>query len=340
MHCRYAYNTYLADINNSNTNGEQHMGLFSGVASGATWALDKLGLTWVTGGATATQTLTPTSTIKIAINVPEMFPALVPSPALPFPANHQGNFEIKVPDHSKVLGELAVNMAENALNMVEMAIALQTVIDPEGGIRIKDQLDDYHYSVIKNALEENGNTVPPLKEPEASTAAQIGGAMTEAGILSNLTTAADALGAVSPLVSTYTSLPTNKFGLNPPNPEKVSKGNFGSPTLQPVNNLAPNGIFPPQGIPGVLGDITCMVDGHFPDYSLQYSIMASAMSIQGFIMKYAVGNFRNAIDTNSRALVIKNMLGEFSKEVSDQALEEANQEVPQWQEPQGTTGIR
>ena len=22
MHCRYAYNTYLADINNSNTNGD------------------------------------------------------------------------------------------------------------------------------------------------------------------------------------------------------------------------------------------------------------------------------------------------------------------------------
>tara|TARA_B110000503_G_scaffold137832_1_gene222786 strand:- start:864 stop:1808 length:945 start_codon:yes stop_codon:yes gene_type:complete len=314
------------------------MGLFSGVASGATWALEKLGLTWVTGGATATQTLTSTSDIKVSIWVPELFPNLAPVQ----PVQHSGAFTLKVPDHSKVLSDMAVNMAENALNMVEMAIALQTIIDPEGGIRIKDQLDDYHYNVIKNALEENGNTVPPLKEPEASTAAQIGGAMTEFGILSNLTTAADALGAVSPLVEAYTTLPTNKFGLNPPNTAKASNGDFGIPTVGPNGPLTNNGVvggaIPPVGIPN--GDMTVIVDGHFPDYSLQYSIMASAMSIQGFIMKYAVGNFRNAIDTNSRALVIKNMLGEFSKEVSDQALEEANQEVPEWQEPQGSPGVR
>ena len=316
------------------------MGIFSGVASGANWALEKLNLGWVTGGATATQTATPTATIKIAINVPEMFPALVPTPTFPFPAHHQGNFEIKVPDHSKILGDLAMNMAENALNMVEMAIAIQSIVDPEGGIRIKDQLDDYHYSVIKNALEENGNTVPPLKEPNASRAAKLGGAMTEFGILSNLTTAADALGAVSPLVEAYTTLPTNKFGLNPPNGDKVSKGIYGSPSVPPTNNGAVSGGFPPSPAPGVLGDISIMVDGHFPDYSLQYSIMASAMSIQGFIMKYAVGNFRNAIDTESQALVIKNMLGEFSKEVSDQALKEANQPAPEWTEPVGSQGIR
>jgi hypothetical protein len=315
------------------------MGIFSGVASAASWSLEKLGFTWVTGGATATQTLTPTSDITVSINVPEMYPALTPTPALPFPANHQGSFTLKVPDHSEILGTLAKNMAENAFNLVELAVAVQQIVDPQGGIRIKDQLDPYHYEVIKNALEENGETVPPVKEPNATELSKLGGAMTETGILSNLTTVADALGAVSPLVETYTTLPTNKFGLNPPNPDKVSAGAFGPPAIPPLNNGVPTGIFPPTGTPGVLGDMTVAVDGHFPDYSLQYAVMSSSLAIQGFIMKFVVTNLRNAIDTDSKALVLKTLLGEFSKDVSDNAIKATGDEPPQWTEPTGQSGL-
>lgn len=317
------------------------MGIFSGVTKAATWSLEKLGLTWVTGGATATQTITPTTDIKISISVPEMYPSLAPTALLPHPAHHQGSFTLKVPDHSKILGDMAKNMAQNAFNLVELAVAIQTIVDEEGGLRIKDQLDPYHYEVIRNALEENGDTVPPLNEPQATILSELGGTITETGLLSNLSVASEALGAVSPLVESYTTLPTNKFGLNPPNPDKVSAGEFGSPAIPPFNNGRPTGVFPgPAGTPGVLGDMTVTVDGYFPDYSLQYAIMASAMSIQGFIMQYAVSNFRNAIDTEARALVLKNLLGEFGKAASDQALASANQPQPEWSEPTGQSGVR
>tara|TARA_B110000503_G_C7092037_1_gene389850 strand:- start:358 stop:1287 length:930 start_codon:yes stop_codon:yes gene_type:complete len=309
------------------------MGIFSGVASGAEFVASKLGLTWLSGSA-ATQLLTGTSDIKITITVPEIFPNLTPIT----PVQHGGSFTLKVPDNSKILGDIALNMAQNAVTMVELAIAIQTIIDDKGGIRIKDQLDPYHYSVIKNALEENGETVPPLKEPNANILSELGGIITETGILSNLATAADALGSVSPLISAYTSLPIGGYGVG--NPAKLSAGTYGFPAFPTTlpNNGVPTGILPPVGLPS--GDVTITVDGYFPDYSLQYGIMSSALAIQGFVMSYAVSNFRNAIDADSKALVVKNMLGEFGKDLSDQALANADQPQPAWTEPTGQSGIR
>lgn len=303
------------------------MSIFSGVTSAVSWIGEKLNLDWLAGGAAGTAAKTPVSEITVEISVPELYP----SPTGPFPVQHQGSFTLKVPNYSEELGDIALNMAQNALNMVELAVAIQSIVDEEGGIRIKDQLDPYHYSVIKNALEENGEPVPEVNEPNATTLSELGGEITETGILSNLATAADALGSVSPLVDAYTSLGSAEYKI----PGKVSKGEFGA--FFSGTNIGETINFP-QGTTAL--DVIVNVEGYFPDYSLPYAIMNSATQIQGFIMQYVVSNLRNAIDTDAQALVLKNLLGEFGKEVSDNAITDTGGTPPEWEEPTGQSGVR
>jgi hypothetical protein len=307
------------------------MGIFSGATKAVGWLGEKLNLSWLTGGAAGAALTTPTSDITVEISVPELYP----SPGGPFPLQHQGSFTLKVPDHSKDLGDIALNMAQNSLALVELAIAIQSIVDEEGGLRIKDQLDPYHYQVIKNALEENNEPVPEVREPNATVLSDLGGEITETGLLSNLATAADALGSVSPLVESYTSLGAAKYRV----PGRVSTGEVGASFADgnnPESDSPING-FPP-GTTAV--DMTVWVSGYFPDYSLPYKIMNSAIQIQGFIMQYAVSNLRNAIDTDAKALVLKNLMGEFGKEVSDNAIKATGNTPPDWEEPTGQSGIR
>jgi len=305
------------------------MGIFSGATKAVSWLGEKLNLGWLTGGAAGAALTTPTSDITVEISVPELYP----SPTGPFPVQHQGSFTLKVPNHSKDLGDIALNMAQNSLALVELAIAIQSIVDEEGGLRIKDQLDPYHYQVIKNALEENNEPVPEVREPNATILSDLGGEITETGLLSNLATAADALGSVSPLVEAYTSLGVAEYKV----PAQVSTGEFGA--FFDGNNPESGQTFPiPPGTSAL--DMTVMVQGYFPDYSLPYKIMNSAIQIQGFIMQYAVSNLRNAIDTDAKALVLKNLMGEFGKEVSDNAIKATGNTPPDWEEPTGQPGIR
>ena len=286
------------------------MGIVSGGAQALGSVADAIGLDWVggVGGLTGLST-TP---VVISLGVPEDYPGV----AGPFPAFHNGTITLNVPNNSKEFGEIAVNMAQNSLAMVELAIALQTIVSPKGGITIKDELDPYHYEVIKAALEENNEPVPVPENPPATTLNQLGGSIIEGGLLTGLATGADAMATVS---TTFDFLKiTPQIGITP--------------------NVFVPGTGPPTSIPA-FSPIEGTVVGTFPDYALPLKIMNSAVQIQGFVTNYIVSNIRNAIDTEAGALVLKNAMSDVSKAVSDNAIKDAGQEPPAWTEPEGNPGI-
>lgn len=293
------------------------MSIFGSIRSIGTWTLDKLGLDWVTKTVpiedpVAAVAAGRASTVSFVLTMPEY----VGTNPVPFTQLNFLNFA--VPNHSTEFGSIAINMAQNALNLLEMCIALQNVVDEEGGLRIKDQLDPYHYEVIRRSLEENGETVPPVREPQANVATEIGGAITSYGLLSNAGTIVDGLSNVESL---------NFLAITPQTADWNPAIGFNSTDLDfaPVN--------PMQG--SFWGNPLAS----WPDYSYPLAIMNSAVAVQGLVLQYAVSIFRNVIDTESRAILLKGVLGEFSKDVSDQAQRNVGVEPPAWEEPQGQSGI-
>lgn len=296
------------------------MGILSGAASLGNWALDKLGLGWLTGVAP----ISPASSVYVTMHIPDLY---VGGGVI-----HQANFTFWVPNHSSEFGKIAVNMAQNSLAKIELAIAIQSIVDPEGGLTIKDQLDPYHYQVIKEALEENGETVPPIENEQATVLHQLGGTITETGLLSGLGVAYDALqaaGQLGPLLEIPT-FSTNPAGVN---------GHIPSPTF--VGPTLPSGgITGLPTPPGLVNDVICFFGGSWPDYTKQLQIMNSAVVIDGLVSQYIVANIRNAIDTETGALLVKSAMGSFARDVSDQAINNTGGTPPEWEEPTGQPGLR
>ena len=292
------------------------MGLFSAAATAGTWTLEKLGLGWVTSVVPITDSATAVglgkaSLVPITITFPEYI-GTNPTPFTQF-----AFLNLTVPNHSTQFGEIALNMAQNSLNMLELVVAFQQVVDEEGGLRIKDQLDPYHYEVIKNALEENGEEVPEVTEPNATKLSSLGGEITEIGLLGGIGPVVDAMQAagkldfltIAPQVSAY------------PGVLNFNSEAGGAPTIPTLSS-----VWAPPGV-------------GFPDYEYPLQIMNSAVAIQGLVTSYAVGIFRNAVDTDSRALLLKSVLGEFGKAVSDNAIKDTGGTPPEWEEPTGQSGV-
>ena len=293
---------------------------FGALGGGVNFVLDKLGLGWLTG----TPPISPVSNIFVTIDIPDLNPTN--------PVIHRAAFTLYPPNHGAAFGAIAENMAASILAKLEFIVALQQVIDEEGGITIKDQLDPYHYEVVKNALEENGEPVPVVENPEATTLNQLGGAVTEFGLLSAISPAIDALQSVGTL-GPILALPTNST---------LPAGVWGNVPLDFIGPPVPGGDpslsgAPPLG-PGTIADAIAFIGGSWPDYTYQLQIINSCVSIESFINQYAVSLFRNAIDTEAGALLIKSAMGDFSKQVSDNALQGAGQTPPDWTEPTGASG--
>ena len=279
------------------------MGVISGAAKAGTWVLDKLGLDWTTGGGASVLGV-DSSEIAIFIDVPDYS-----SPAETVPArSHGGTITFNVPNHSKEFGAIAKNMAQATLAQIELVIALQSIVDENGGLTIKDQLDPYHYGVISEALAENGDPVPQEKvKPGANIFQQLGGAITETGALQAIGTAFDAM-------------ETAGYGL-----EFLSFTNIVAP--YPAATIVGAGS-PQDAIRGT-------VSGFWPDYTLPLKIINSCVSIQGQLNGYAVSIFRNCIDTEAGAILLKNGMAEFSQAISENARTRArpDKQPTPYQEP-------
>ena len=267
------------------------MGIISGAAKAGTWALDKLGLDWVTGDAPLPGAV---SEIDIFINVPDYQNDFATVPD----RSHGGNLILYVPNHSKEFGAIAKNMAQATLAQIELVIALQNIIAPNGGLNVKDQLDPYHFEVIKESLEENGDEVPEeVIKPEANVFQQLGGAITETGALSALGTAYDAMETAGYGLTFLEFTPRTAVGI--------------AAAIFPAGSIL-------DGIQPAVAEGNGTTTG-WPDYTFQLKIINSCVSIQSQLNSYAVSLFRNAIDTEAGALLLKNGMAEFSQTISENA---------------------
>jgi hypothetical protein len=274
------------------------MAIFEGVASGLGNFANKLGFNFLTGNIP----IVPPSPVYVGLQVPEVNDGQFSSGA----KNHVGGFFLNVPNHSAEFGDLAIQMAQEALVLIELAVALQMITDPKGGIKIKDALDPYHFNVVKNALVENKEPVPTPANPGATLLTKLGGSITEVGALSGIVTAAQAMRTIG-YFSDFL-----KF----------------TPQVMPFGIAGGFGLGPLTFGGGAGGIILTEVGGAFPSYSLPLNIMSAAVTIKTIILQYIVSLFRNSIDTEAGALLLKNVLDDFSVAVSANAISKAGGTPP------------
>jgi len=287
------------------------MSIFEGAVSGLTGVADKLGFNFLTGNIP----LVPPAPVYVGLQVPEVNDGQFSTG----PKNHTGGFFLNVPNHSAEFGDLAINMAQEALVLIELAVALQTISDPKGGIRIKDALDPYHFNVVKNALVENNEPVPAPANPGATLLSKLGGTITETGALSAIVSGAQAM-RVAGYFSNFLKI---------------------APQLMP-DGLAVGGIGLGGGISfsgGAGFPILTAVAGAFPSYSLPLNIMSAAVTMKTVALQYIVSLLRNSIETVAGAILLKNVLDDFSVAVSSNAIAKAGGTPPTPTVQVGQTGI-
>jgi hypothetical protein len=286
------------------------MAIFEGVVSGASGLLGALGFDWVTGSL-GSLVATP---ITVDIAVPDIYPG--------GPSFHTGGFTLFIPNESIEHTNMAFALAQEALITIELAVALQTIVDPKGGIRIKDALDPYHYNVVKNALEENEEPVPVPANPGATELDKLGGAITEAGIFSGIAAAA---GVMKTLGTGFSFLK-----LTPQTAKEIVGLPVGQGTFAGVG---------PNDIQFDVGPSAGGVPIGFPSNRLPLKISASAIQIKTVALGYIVSLFRNSIDTKAQALLLKNVMDDFSVAVSKNAIEKAGGTPPAATIQEGEEGI-
>ena len=111
-------------------------------------------------------------------------------------------FTLAIPDNSLELYATGTLLAGIASSAVSLATSLQTVIEPTGGLRVKDLLDPYQYQVVSQALVANAQPVPAGTPVSVITANPLGGAMAVTGTLTGLAAGAAAAASAAGLAAT------------------------------------------------------------------------------------------------------------------------------------------
>lgn len=286
------------------------MAIFEGVVSSAQSVLGALGFDWVAGE------LVPDYTpVFVDIAVPDIFTG--------GSVFHTGSFSLLFPNESVEHANIAFALAQEALITIELAVALQTIMDPKGGIRIKDALDPYHYNVVKNALQENNEPVPVPANPGATLLTKLGGAVTETGLFTGIAAAAGTMKSLSTAFNFLKLLPQTT-------------------TFPPGVGMLPSLTFAalPNATPTLQTDVRSGLPGTgMPSNSLALKISASAIQIKAAALAYIVSLFRNSIDTEAKAVVLKNVLDDFSVAVSANAISKAGGTPPEATVQEGEPGI-
>ncbi len=99
---------------------------------------------------------------------------------------------LSIPDSSLDLYVTAGAIAGIASSVVSLATSLQTIIEPTGGVRVKDLLDPYQYQIVTQALTANALPTPPGTPATTVVSNPLGGAMAVTGSLVGLGAAAAA----------------------------------------------------------------------------------------------------------------------------------------------------
>ena len=288
------------------------MAIFEGVVTGAGNLIESLGFDWLVGS------VVPNATpIFVDIAVPDLY--------VPGSVFHSGGFSLLMPNDSVEHGRMAIALGQEALILIELAIALQSIMDPEGGVKLKDSLDPYHYNVVKNALEENGDPVPTPANPGATTLDKLGGAITESGLFTGIAAAAGTLSSLGTAFGFLSVLP--QVTASPP----------GAPIGRTAAVAFPN-------LVGALDDIqTSVASGitgtGMPTNALALNISISAIQIKTAALAYITSLIRNAIDTKAGALLVKNVMSDFTLAVSKNAIEKTERTAPDQTQQEGESGI-
>lgn len=133
-----------------------------------------------------------------------------PGTATALPLAPMGGVVLSIPDSSLDLYITAGSLAGIASSVVSLATSLQTIIEPTGGVRVKDLLDPYNYQIVTQALTANGLPTPPGTPAATVTPNPLGGAMAVTGTLTGLAAAAGV--ASSQATSAVTSFVSGSIG--------------------------------------------------------------------------------------------------------------------------------
>jgi hypothetical protein len=285
------------------------MAIFEGVVTGSGYLLESLGFDWVVGSVIPNYT-----PIFVDMQIEDITPT--------GSVIHSGGFSLLFPNESVEHSNMAFALAQEALITIELAIALQTIMDPKGGVRIKDALDPYHFNVVKNALEENNEPVPVPANPGATTLDKLGGAITESGLFSGIAAGAS---VIKNLNSAFRFLSFVPQVADFPPGLPIGLGTFSATP----GNASPILTNVESGIPG-LG---------MPSSTLPLKISTSAIQIKTAALGYITSLIRNSIDTKAGALLLKNVLDDFSVAVSANAISKAGGTPPEATTQEGVEGI-
>ncbi len=169
------------------------------------------------------------------------------------PLSPMGGVVLSIPDNSLDLYLTAGAIAGIASSVVSLATSLQTIIEPTGGVRVKDMLDPYQYQIVTQALSANGLPTPPGTPATTITPNVLGGAMSVTGTLVGLS------GAAATASQTATSALTS-----------FVSGSLGTGTA----------VFTGNGFPDYAGPITAINAG--------LSVIGTAMSAMATLVNASV----------------------------------------------------
>lgn len=108
-------------------------------------------------------------------------------------------YTFTIPDVATPLIATAATLSTIALSLVQIATIVQTICEPQGGVRFKDLLDPYQYNVVKASMDKSGIPVPP-PPPTGTGPNLLGTALSAAGALGTAAAAAGELGIVTPVL--------------------------------------------------------------------------------------------------------------------------------------------
>ena len=198
------------------------------------------------------------------------------------------SFTLAIPDNSLELYGTGAALAGIATSIVSLATAMQTVIEPTGGVRVKDLLDPYQYQVVSQALVANAQPIPAGTPIEVVTPNPLGGAMAVSGTLVGLAAGAAALASTAGLSAT-----------------SFLTGSLAAPAATAV-----------------------LVGNGFPDYFAPLTVINSSLGVIGTALGTMATLLNASVDVPSRSLALRSVLGIFQVALNQQAAGIAGRVAP------------
>lgn len=211
------------------------------------------------------------------------------------PGGGNGSITMTTADHSQQLASIGLALARIAAYSISIAEVITLIVDPKGGVRVKDALDPYQYEIISKALEANEIPSPPPPPANDTTANPLGGAIAQT---------ADLAGAAGSLVG----------ALN------VVEGYFGEEFDLSLLKIMPAGLPIGNLLEGSIINMPDMTPG-LQTIKTSIDIIATSMSI-------IADSLNKSVDVPSKALLMKSILSLFSVALNEQSIKTANREPP------------